>query len=284
MKSIVHNYNHNPGNLLGFLDDYFIYDASDNLNQIDKENLLRVHNGKIAFTQNLGHSLTNWLDWIITNYETLPPVFALLKGNILDRHMDSESFSSAIKNRRFTPLFRDPKLVELEGISFLVSPGLLAEVNNSWYVGNSTCRYFSNLNDFLHFFFVLDFDPKFVIFAPGSNYIVEDFQVSKYPLKFWKTLREVVSYGFFAGEAWMLERLFHFILTTETPIQPWFWTQIQKKEGIERIDEFLTLPAVQDQRNFKRVSKRFPVRIKRKLMRLNVQLLKKFGYSQYWPV
>jgi hypothetical protein len=131
---------------------------------------------------------------------------------------------------------------------------------------------------------VLDFDPKFVIFAPGSNYIVEDFQVSKYPLKFWKTLREVVSYGFFAGEAWMLERLFHFILTTETPIQPWFWTQIQKREGIERIDEFLTLPAVQDQRNFKRVSKRFPVRIKRKLMRLNVQLLKKFGYSQYWPV
>jgi hypothetical protein len=165
------------------------------------------------------------LDWIISNYEILPPVVALLKGNILERHMDSESFTSAIKNRRFTPLFRDPNLVELEGISFLVSPGLLAEVNNSWYAGNSTCRYFRNLNDFLHFFFVIDFDPKFVTFAPGANYIVQDFQINKYPLEFWKTLRQVVSYDFFASEAWMFERLFHFILTTETPIQPWFRTR-----------------------------------------------------------
>lgn len=225
MKSIVHNYNHNPSDLLDLLDDYHIYEASDNLTQKDKEKLVSIHKEKITFTENIGHSLTNWLDWIISNYEILPPVVALLKGNILERHMDSESFTSAIKNRRFTPLFRDPNLVELEGISFLVSPGLLAEVNNSWYAGNSTCRYFRNLNDFLHFFFVIDFDPKFVTFAPGANYIVQDFQINKYPLEFWKTLRQVVSYDFFASEAWMFERLFHFILTTETPIQPWFRTR-----------------------------------------------------------
>lgn len=281
MKSIVHNYNHNPSNLLDLLGDYYIYEASDNLSEEDREKLERIHKDKITFTQNIGHSLTNWLDYIIGNYEELPPVVALLKGNILERHMDSDSFTSAIKNRRFTPLFRDAKLVELEGISFLVSPGLLAEVNNSWYAGNSTCRYFKNLNDFLHFFFVLDFNPKFVTFAPGANYIVQDFQINKYPLEFWKTLREVVSYDFFVGEAWMLERLFHFIFTTETAIQPWFGTQ---GEGIARLNQTQNSPEIQNQRNLKRVSKRLSVRLKRKLMRLNVQLLKRFGYSEYWPI
>jgi hypothetical protein len=282
LKSIVHNFNHDLSNLVSFLDDYFIYDASDNLNERDKENLLNKYKGNIEFTQNIGHSLTNWLDWMINNYETLPPVFALLKGNILDRHMDSESFSSAINNRRFTPLFRDQKLIELEGISFLISPGLLAEVNNSWYAGYSTCKYFASLNDFLHFFFVLDFDPKFVTFAPGANYIVQDFQISKYPLEFWKTLREVVSYDFFVSEAWMFERLFHFILTTETPIKPWFSIE---GEGLRRISENVILSAKgSDQRNFKRESKRISIRLKRKLMRLNVRILKKLGYSDYWPV
>ena len=281
LKSIVHNYNHNPSNLLDLLGDYYIYEASDNLSEEDREKLERIHKDKITFTQNIGHSLTNWLDYIIGNYEELPPVVALLKGNILERHMDSDSFTSAIKNRRFTPLFRDAKLVELEGISFLVSPGLLAEVNNSWYAGNSTCRYFKNLNDFLHFFFVIDFDPKFVTFAPGANYIVQDFQIDKYPLEFWKTLREVVSYDFFVGEAWMLERLFHFIFTTETAIQPWFGTQ---GEGIARLNQTQNSSGIQNQRNLKRVSKRLSVRLKRKLMRLNVQLLKRFGYSEYWPI
>jgi hypothetical protein len=281
LKSIVHNYNHNPSNLLNLLDDYYIYEASDNLSQKDKEKLVSIHKEKITFTENIGHSLTNWLDWIIDNYGSLPPVVALLKGNILERHMDLESFTSAIKNHRFTPLFRDPNLIELEGISFLVSPGLLAEVNNSWYAGNSTCRYFGNLNDFLHFFFKLDFDPKFVTFAPGANYIVQDFQINKYPLDFWKTLREVVSYDFFVSEAWMLERLFHFILTTETAIQPWFGTQ---GEGISRVNQIQYSSGIQNQKNFKRVTKRLSVRLKRKLMRLNVQLLKRFGYSDYWPI
>jgi hypothetical protein len=280
LKSIVHNYNHNPSNLIELLDDYYIYEASDNLSEKDKEKLVSIHKEKITFTENIGHSLTNWLDWVITNYEILPPVVALLKGNILERHMDLESFTSAIKNRRFTPLFRDANLVELEGISFLVSPGLLAEVNNSWYAGNSTCRYFRNLNEFLHFFFVLDFDPKFVTFAPGANYIVQDFQISKYPLEFWKTLREVVSYDFFVSEAWMLERLFHFIFTTETAIQPWFGTQ---GEGISRLKQAQNSSRIQNERDFKRVSKRLSVRLKRKLMRLNVRLLKRFGYSDYWP-
>ena len=273
MKAIVHNYNHDLSNLINFLDDYFIFEASDNLAERDKENLLRKHQGKIIFTQNVGHSLTNWLNWIIDNYETLPPSFALLKGNILDRHMDSESFSSAIKNRRFTPLFRDQKLLELEGISFLISPGLLAEVNNSWYAGHSTSRYFANLNDFL----------QFVTFAPGANYIVQDFQIIKYPLEFWKTLREVVSYDFFVSEAWMFERLFHFILTTETPIQPWFRIQ---GEGLRKISQYPISSAGGggDQRSFKRVSKRFSIRLKRKLMRLNVRLLRRLGYSDYWPI
>jgi hypothetical protein len=265
------------------LDDYHIYEASDNLTQKDKEKLVSIHKEKITFTENIGHSLTNWLDWIISNYEILPPVVALLKGNILERHMDLESFTSAIKNRRFTPLFRDPNLVELEGISFLVSPGLLAEVNNSWYAGNSTCKYFRNLNEFLHFFFVLDFDPKFVTFAPGANYIVQDFQINKYPLEFWKTLRQVVSYDFFASEAWMFERLFHFILTTETPIQPWFRTR-EEAGGLERINERLISRVAEDQRNSKRISKRVSIRVKRKLMRINVQLLKRLGYTNYWPV
>lgn len=281
MKSIIHNYNYDPRGLLVFLDDYFIYEASDNLNEQEKEHLLDLHKGEIAFTENIGHSLTNWLDWIIKNYENLPPVFALLKGNILDRHIDSATFSSLIKNRRFTPLFKDQELIELEGISFLVSPGLLAEVNNSWYASQSSCRYFGNLNDFLHFFFKLDFDPKFVIFAPGANYIVQDFQISKYPLDFWETLREVVSYDFFVSEAWMFERLFHFILTTETPIQPWFGIP---GEGLRKIKIHQNLSASRDERSSKRVSKRILVRIKRKLMRLNVRLLEKLGYSDYWPV
>jgi len=281
LKSIVHNYNYDPSSLLDLLDEYFIFEASDNLSETEKDKLAIRHEGKISFTQNIGHSLTNWLDWIITNYENLPPVVALLKGNILERHMDSESFTSAIKNQRFTPLFRDSNLVELEGISFLVSPGLLAEVNNSWYAGQSQCKYFSNLNDFLHFLFVLDFDPKFVIFAPGANYIVQDFQIEKYPLAFWTALRQIVSYDYFVSEAWMFERLFHFILTTETPIQPWFKLE---GEAMRRLNQIKVLAIAGEQRNSKRSSKQLIVRIKRKLMRVNVRLLKKAGYSDYWPI
>jgi hypothetical protein len=281
MKAIIHNYNNDLTELLLHLDDFIVYDCSDKLTDEAVNKIKNLSNDNVIFTENIGHSLTNWLDWIISNYDALPSTIAFLKGNILDRHIDPQTFKAVITNQRFTPLFRDPNLIELEGISFLVSPGLLAEVNNSWYANLSKCKYFKNLNEFLHFLFLVDFDPKFVTFAPGGNYIVQDFQISKYPLEFWKTIRQIVSYDFFVSEAWMLERLLHFIFTTETPIQPWLKTEAGGAEELRRILNSGNNLISKTQKN---VSRKIPIRMIRRLMRMNVKILKKLGYSNYWPV
>jgi hypothetical protein len=281
MKSIIHNYNNDLTELISYLDDVVVYDCSDSISLEERIYLESISKGNFIETENIGHSLANWLDWIISNYNEPPPQFALLKGNILNRHIDKETFSNLIKNRRYTPLFHDSELIELEGISYLASPGLLAEVNNSWYVDDSKCKFFKSLNEFLHFFFQINFDPKFVTFAPGGNYIVQDYQISKYPIEFWQMLRKIISYDYFVSEAWMLERLLHFIFTTETPIQDYLTNETLCCEKLYSLESQQENRRNKTQKNN---SKKWHIRLMRVLMRNNVRLLKKFKYTDYWPV
>lgn len=281
MKSIIHNYNNDLTELISYLDEVVVYDCSDSISLEERNYLESISKGNLINTKNIGHSLTNWLDWIIANYDEPPPQFALLKGNILERHIDKKAFLNLIKNRRYTPLFHDSELIELEGISYLASPGLLAEVNNSWFVDHSKCKFFKTLNEFLHFFFQIDFDPKFVTFAPGGNYIVQDYQISKYPIKFWKTLRKVVSYDYFVSEAWMLERLLHFIFTTETPIQEYLTNDAL---CLEKLNSLQNQHETRQNKTEKSASRKLHIRLMRVLMRKNVQLLRRLKYTDYWPV
>ena len=79
MKSIIHNYNNDLTELISYLDDVVVYDCSDSISIEERIYLESISKGNLIYTENIGHSLANWLDWIISNYSEPPPSLRCLK-------------------------------------------------------------------------------------------------------------------------------------------------------------------------------------------------------------
>ena len=143
---LISNYNTDPSYLLEYCEDYIIYDQSD-------KSLFDIEQTKLKFvkSQHTGHNISDYFQFFIDNYDNLPDHIALLKGNIIGRHVSLEYFKRVYQNKYFTYLYNDINIATNGKSYFLLTESEFVELNDSWYSRYHPTRYFSNYNDLLKF-------------------------------------------------------------------------------------------------------------------------------------
>ena len=206
---MVSNYNADISWILDYTDNYIIYDRSDTnewIRPFDPKKVIKV--------KNIGWDIYDKFTYIIDNYGNLPDSMILTKGNIL-KYITKDEFDEVCNNTSFTPLFTKHHKTYMP-VCFYGEDGMFNEINNDWYHLSSFKRkYFKDYNYFLRFCFKNPAIPKYIKFAPGSNYIVPRENIKKFPRVFYENLRTFLSHHKLPGEAHIIERALYTIWTCD---------------------------------------------------------------------
>lgn len=231
---LIHNYNTLPEKLLEYCEDYFIMDASEDLNITET---LQKKRFKFQHIENTGHNITSYFTYFSEHYNNLPEVICLCKGNMIGRHISEEYFNRVYRNTYFTYLYEEKQYrnkytkitdnpSDSEGIASLVTESQYIERNTSWYVDSSNHphRFFDNLDDLLLFIYQDPILPRYCLFSPGACYIVRREQIYKHSKEFYTNMNKIMNYGMnpsFPAEAHMVERLLPTIFEAAYLENPW---------------------------------------------------------------
>ncbi|OGI65825.1 hypothetical protein A3A95_01295 [Candidatus Nomurabacteria bacterium RIFCSPLOWO2_01_FULL_39_18] len=203
---MVSNYNADISWILDYTDNYIIYDRSDT-----DEWIKPFDPKKVKKVKNIGWDIYDKLTYLIDNYNNLPEVIILAKGNFF-KYISREEFNLNCNNTHFTPLLTKHHKTHLP-VCFYDKDGMFNEVNNSWYLRIFPAKYFSSYNQFIKNFGIEK--PEYVKFAPGSNYIVTRDNILKHPKSFYEQLRHCIDYSTLPGEAQIIERFLYTLWTTD---------------------------------------------------------------------
>jgi hypothetical protein len=242
--AIISIYNNDPSYLLPFFDSCHLFDQSDD--PIFRNDLLNKYPDTYT-TENSGHSLSHYLQFIISNYKTLPSQLYFLKSNLVPRHIDLTTFKTLLSIKEmgsYVSLFNDSKFKDKKGIAYHLIPGYFLERNNSWYIESGRARYFLIYNDFLDFLYAEPIHPEYVIFTPGGCFGTSKEAIHRVPLNAWKAIYEIVTYEYFPPEAYLLERAFFTILNSPYDFNSHFssneWKNVLSKREI-KIEKMKTI-------------------------------------------
>lgn len=165
-----------------------------------------------------GYNISDYMTFIIDNYDDLPDVTCFLKGNTIGRHIRKEIFDHIINNKCFTPIedwrAHDPEQDSLQnGYAMISCEGGWMEKNDSWYMKHPKhpIKYFQSYNEFLDYCFEDPFHPMYVRFPPGGNFIVPKEHILKYPKTFYENLRTFTRHTRVSGEGQLIERALYTI-------------------------------------------------------------------------
>jgi hypothetical protein len=166
-----------------YTDRYIVYNKGEPI----------LNDPHIINTENIGMNLRDVCKYIYENYDNLPKLVAFLQAHIWD-HCRKETFDKLIYNDHFTALeYYGP--TPANAWEARTADGEFLEINNSWYISahyNSfgmTCKY-SSFDQFMEKYFSNYVRPDWIRFAPGAQYIVEDWRMLHYPKSFWKSMME----------------------------------------------------------------------------------------------
>jgi beta-1,4-mannosyl-glycoprotein beta-1,4-N-acetylglucosaminyltransferase len=208
---MVSNYNADISWILDYTDNYIIYDRSDTdewIKPFDQKKVIKV--------PNIGWDIYDKFTYIIDNYDNLPETMILTKGNIF-KYIAREEFDQVCNNTSFTPLFTKQHKTYMP-ICFYDKDKMFNEINNSWYLRRFPAKYFSSYNQFIK---QLGLEtPKYIKFAPGSNYIVTKQNIHKHPKSFYQKLRQMIDYSPHPGEAQIIERFLYTLWTIDKELRP----------------------------------------------------------------
>lgn len=199
---MVSNYNADISWILDYTDNYIIYDRSETdewIKPFDPKKVIKV--------ANIGWDIYDKFTYIIDNYNNLPKAMILTKGNIF-KYITKEEFDGVCNNKVFTPLFTKNHKVERPA-AFYDTNGMYNEINNSWYLNIFKAKYLKTYNDFIWRF--IKKIPKYIKFAPGSNYLVTRENILQYPKSFYEELRKYIDYSPHPGEAQIFERILYYL-------------------------------------------------------------------------
>jgi hypothetical protein len=156
-----------------------------------------------------GYNISDYMTFIVDNYDNLPDVTVFCKGNTFPRHVTREKFESLVNLKCFAPIeewrvHNSPSMP----IAMFSCDGGWMEINNSWYLNHPQhpTKYFSNYNHFLSFCFEDPVLPKYTRFPPGGNFIVPKQYILKYDKIFYQNLKTIVSHSRVPGEGQLVER------------------------------------------------------------------------------
>ncbi|MEK7564208.1 MAG: hypothetical protein AAB510_01390 [Patescibacteria group bacterium] len=203
---MVSNYNADISWILDYTDNYIIYDRSDTdewVKPFDPKKVMKV--------PNIGWDIYDKFTYIIDNYENLPSSMILTKGNIF-KYITKEEFDNICNNKVFTPIFTKHHKIHLP-VAFYGDDGMYNEINNSWYLNIFASKYFKTYDDLIWPF--IKNIPKYIKFAPGSNYLVTRENILQYPKSFYEQLRTYIDYSPHPGEAQIIERILYHLWNGE---------------------------------------------------------------------
>jgi hypothetical protein len=234
-----------PKELIEYCNDYLIIDCSDDGKTPDE---LKAAGYNFIHVENTGHNLTSYFHYFIDNYDNLPEHIALLKGNIIGRHVSKEFFDRIYNNNWFTYIYQDKKMWERykkggdeTSIASLLSEEDYMELNSSWYMNQSHAyRYFYNMDDFYRFVYKDPVIPRYCEFSPGGCYIISREQVLKNSKTFYKNLNTLMEYRKevnFPAEAYLVERLMPWIFTSRYEVNPWMEDEEEFAKMLEKCEQ-----------------------------------------------
>ena len=192
---VISRYNEDISWIKNYSNNYIVYNKG-------KDNLPGY---KVQKRPNFGGNQYDIFHFIYYNYDNLPQLMAFVQGNPFD-HCKKEKFDAIIGNTSFTSLESYENFLKTaDRKRCRLTKGFdsgYSEINNSWYIESHngtikkkgykvTCP-FKNIAQFMDSLFEDYDDPKFIRFAPGSQYLVEKKQCLFYSKKFWKYLMDVI--------------------------------------------------------------------------------------------
>lgn len=204
MKAILVNYNHTPTWLLASDLDYLIYDRSDSdkwLEDFPKERIIK--------TRNIGNVDYDKLNYLVTQYHTLPDVFLWGKTNLF-KYISEEEFIALPKDR-FTPLLTQNHRTYHDhlGVVNFYDQGMYYERNNSWYLHEVPGKFAPDWHEWAALFWLPS--PAYIPFPPGGNFILTRETVHKYSKEFYEKMRDTLPYTQLPGEAQLAERSYYLL-------------------------------------------------------------------------
>lgn len=215
---IISNYDYDPSDVIESLDDqYILCQQGDDSKVPDKYKKSTNYVPSI----HTGHNISDYLQYIIDNYDNLPDEVGFIKGNIFPRHIEKEVFISRIKEKGFVPLYSDEKTykrqygrkhrVFKELVAQQIAPGFYLEIANDWYIGTRpTGKYYPTLSS-LYTEITNRELPMYLTIIPGACMVVTKEKILRWKKDFYVDLYEAVTYDFFPVEAFHVERCMPYI-------------------------------------------------------------------------
>lgn len=200
MKAVLINYNFRPTWLLESDLDYVLFDRSDSdhyLADFPKERIVK--------TRNIGNVDFDKLNYLVTQYHTLPDVFLWGKSNLF-KYISKEEFNSVKDNKTFTPLLTQNH--KTDGDICFYENGIYNEINNSWYLNSVPAKY-PSWGEWANEFSLPN--PLYIPFPPGGNFILTRETVHKYPKEFYERMRDTMGYTQLPGESQLAERSYYML-------------------------------------------------------------------------
>ena len=264
---VIHNFNTVPTDLIELCEDYVIYDCSSD--EAVKQQL-RSMNLNLVEVENTGHNITSYFTYFVQNYENLPEVMCLLKGNMIGRHCSREFFEQVYDNQSFTFLYDEKQYWDKfskyngneqrneAGTTFLAMENVYVEKNDSWYVEspNHPKRYFNDADDLLRFIYKKPMIPQYFMFSPGACFIVRREQVLRHSKAFYSNLNKIMNYGMnpsFPSEAHQIERILPILFTSLGEVNEWMDDEKAFEEKLPECSAYIRYKWENRPRRFKKI-------------------------------
>ncbi len=223
----ISSYNNDLDWLKNYDNPHIIYDKTWNGGYKNNDNKIKIPPSNLkekypAFNtiraNNKGYNITDYLTFIIDNYDSLPDVTVFLKGNIIGRHVREEVFKKLVNNNYFTCI-EDRGKYNLKqkslrnGNAIISCEGGWMEKNTSWYLRHHKhpTKYFTSYNKFLSYTFKDPVLPKYIRFPPGGCFVVPKYCINKYNKTFYKNLKLFAEHSRVSGEGQLIERALYTI-------------------------------------------------------------------------
>ncbi|MDE7478168.1 MAG: DUF3431 domain-containing protein [Lachnospiraceae bacterium] len=268
---LIHNFNTVPTELTDMCEDYIIYDCSTDENV---KRTLKEKNLKVKEVENTGHNITSYFSYFVENYDCLPEVICLLKGNMIGRHCSMEFFNEVYDNKGFTFLYDEKQYWDKfakftrggygerndVGTTFLAMENVYVEKNNSWYVDspNHPKKYFNDVDDLIRFIYKAPMIPHYFAFSPGACFIVRKEQILKHSKSFYLNLNKLMNYGTapnFPSEAHQIERILPIIFTSLGEVNSWMDDEELFDRKLPECSEYIQYKYENRPRRFKKIRK-----------------------------
>jgi hypothetical protein len=202
-----------------------VYDQSDN----GYPDIAKLSNVRYFRVENVGHSLSNFMNYIVENYDNLPDRVAFLKSNIVGRHIDRASFEYFLSREFLTNMWLEPMANRSHYVESTLDPTEYIQRNSGWY-DPSGAGYFKSFESFFEFIFNRPSRLDWISFSPGACYLTTRSNLTNAPRELWAFLDFIGSYKFFPPEAYLVERIMRICMTTTIPFHERFSSDQWKRD------------------------------------------------------